>query len=95
MVFRIGIIWLVLAFVLASAARRIGRSYNSFLLLGIILSPLIGFLILFIVGEDKEVLEQRNISAGIIKKCPFCANGIKYEAIVCQFCGRDLPKQNY
>jgi hypothetical protein len=28
---------------------------------------------------------------GNTKKCPFCANDIKKEAIVCQFCGRELP----
>jgi hypothetical protein len=27
------------------------------------------------------------------KKCPFCANDIKPEAVVCQFCGKELPQE--
>lgn len=29
---------------------------------------------------------------GPIKRCPFCAEDIKLDAIVCKHCGRDLPK---
>ena len=46
-----------------------------------------------IMGKNKEVVEKRNPENELSQKCPFCANNIKKEAIVCQFCGRDLPEE--
>lgn len=45
--------------------------------------------------EATVKLSEANLAIqnAITKKCPFCAELIKTEAIVCRFCGRDLPKQ--
>lgn len=47
------IIWLVLAFVVAAGAKNRGRSYGGFLIVSLLLSPLIGGLILLILGNKK------------------------------------------
>jgi hypothetical protein len=37
----------------------------------------------------QEVSEKHEVTE---RKCPCCAEAIKVEAVVCRFCGRDLPK---
>lgn len=51
--------------------------------------------LLFIVALPVALLiapaEAHNKIVGVTRKCPFCAESVKRDAIVCRFCGRDLP----
>lgn len=51
----IGIIWVILAFVLASSAKNKGHSYGSFLILSLFLSPVMGFIALILMGNNKSI----------------------------------------
>lgn len=84
------VIWLLFGVVTAVVATNKGRSGCSWFALGVVLGP-IGFILSLVVAKNQPALEKHALESGSLRKCPFCAELIKAEAIKCRFCGSDVP----
>ena len=74
----------------AVIARSKGRSFGAWWLYGAALF-IVALPHSLLMKPDQGRIEAEQLGSGSARKCPFCAEIIKMEALVCRFCGRDLP----
>jgi len=84
------VVGLILAIIGGSVNISKGRSYGEGFVLGLFLG-IIGLIIVAILPNNTTVLEQSKLVDGSGRKCPYCAEIIKPEAVVCRYCGKELP----
>lgn len=76
---------LLFAFVCANIAPKKGKDKAPWFIFGLLTGP-IALIVLLLMPED-------NMGMGQVK-CPYCAEFVKREAIVCKHCRRDLVQRH-
>jgi hypothetical protein len=85
------IIWLLFGIASGVVMNNKGRSGCAGFALGFLLGPF-GLIIALVMKADNNAQEREVLQSGASKKCPFCAEVIRAEAIKCRHCGTALHK---
>ncbi|RXF72089.1 zinc ribbon domain-containing protein [Hansschlegelia zhihuaiae] len=79
----------LLGLIPAAIARSKGRSFGLWWFYGAMIL-IVALPHALIMRPNREMIDAEREREGL-RRCPFCAEFIRPEAIVCKHCGRDLP----
>lgn len=83
------IIVILIGLIPASIAKAKGQSFFLWWFLGAAMF-IVALPLAIIMKKDRVAIEEREIRGGM-KKCPFCAELVKGDAVKCKHCGSNLP----
>lgn len=84
------IVWIIMGVVVAMIASSKGKSAGAWFAYGAVVWP-IALVHILLADRPVAVSDRKAVETGDFRKCPFCAEVIRREAIVCRHCGRDIP----
>ena len=83
------IVSLIMGFVASSIYSSKGRNPVSGFIAGFLFGPL-GIMFALFLSLDGDALIHQRIKQGELKLCPYCAEPIRAQAVICKHCNSDV-----